>query len=672
LKKHLYIIFLLQVLTAGEILGQACTTLGQTPSTAFPVCGTTLFKQNTVPLCRTNDIFVPGCSGDGAQYANRNPFFYIFTCYTSGSLGFTITPLANNEDYDWQLYDITGRNPDDIFIDHALVVTGNWAGTYGPTGASATGVNFIQCASSPPDNKSTFAAMPPLIAGHTYLLMVSHFTDTQSGYTLQFSGGTAVITDPTEPHMQEAKPGCDGKTITLKLNKKIKCSSLTNPGSEFSIFPAVTTVVSAAGDSCSLSFDVDEINISLAAPLTNNTYQLIINKGSDGNTLLDNCDRPITAGETVTFTFNQPIPIFADSIGSAGCAPDELNIYFPKKILCSTIATDGSDFRVTGPSPVSVSGASGNCVNGLTGYVTVKLASPVVNKGTYQLTLKAGVDGSTVIDECGVELPVQTMDFTAADTVSADFTYTNLLGCRFDTLEFMHSGANDVNKWTWNLNGSQLFTRNHTAVLPAASVNNISLIVTNGVCSDTSSQQIILDNEVIAAFGMPGTVCPEDPLIVTDSSRGIIDSWRWSIGNFGTSTLQDPGPIALPRNDAESLYPVRLTVSNTTLGCTDTVSKILRVLKSCFIAVPTAFTPNGDGLNDFLFPLNALKADNLVFKVYNRWGQLVFAGKNWQDKWDGRVNGILQGTGVYVWFLSYTHHDTGKEVFQKGTSVLIR
>jgi len=121
---------------------QPCTTLGQTPSTAFPVCGTSVFHQTVVPLCNTNPLYVPGCSGTGnAAYANKNPFFYIFTCFTSGTLGFLITPLAPDEDYDWQLYDITGHNPDDIFTDTSLVVTGNWSGTYGNTGASDTGVS---------------------------------------------------------------------------------------------------------------------------------------------------------------------------------------------------------------------------------------------------------------------------------------------------------------------------------------------------------------------------------------------------------------------------------------------------------------------------------------------------------------------------------------------------
>src|SRR5579875_2525384 len=133
---------------------QSCTTPGQTPSTAFPVCGTSLFHQYTVPICQSHFLNVPGCSGNGnTAYQDKNPYWYKFTCYQTGTLGFLISPFDKGDDYDWQLYDITGHNPDDVFTDASLVVTGNWAGTFGNTGASSSGVNFIQCASDPADNK---------------------------------------------------------------------------------------------------------------------------------------------------------------------------------------------------------------------------------------------------------------------------------------------------------------------------------------------------------------------------------------------------------------------------------------------------------------------------------------------------------------------------------------
>ncbi len=98
----------------------------------------------------------------------------------------------------------------------------------------------------------------------------------------------------------------------------------------------------------------------------------------------------------------------------------------------------------------------------------------------------------------------------------------------------------------------------------------------------------------------------------------------------------------------------------------------MKVLKSCYIAVPTAFTPNGDGLNDYLYPVNAYKADNLEFKVYNRVGQLVFETKDWTVKWDGKIKSEPQDSGIFIWTLKYTNRDTGKKVFQKGSTVLIR
>jgi gliding motility-associated-like protein len=88
--------------------------------------------------------------------------------------------------------------------------------------------------------------------------------------------------------------------------------------------------------------------------------------------------------------------------------------------------------------------------------------------------------------------------------------------------------------------------------------------------------------------------------------------------------------------------------------------------------VPSAFTPNRDGINDYLYPLNAFKATNLSFKIFNRYGQIVFETTDWTQKWDGTIKGKNQPSGTYVWTLSYTESDTGKNVSVKGSSTLIR
>lgn len=655
----------------NTLFGQACTTLGQTPSTAFPVCGTTKFEQNNVPICSSNDLYVPGCN-DNANYANKNPFWYRFTCYQSGTLGFTITPNDLTDDYDWQLYDVTGLNPDQVFTNRNIIVSGNWAGNPGTTGASATGANFIQCASSYTGTEPRFAKMPELIAGHEYILLVSHFTDSQSGYSLTFSGGSAIITDPTEPHIQKASPNCDGRKIVVKLNKKMKCSSITTTGSEFSIVPGVATVVAAEAVNCNSSFDFDEIIITLSNALPTGNFQLLINAGTDNNTILDNCDRGIPTGEQASFSYFVPTPIPIDSVANAGCAPQEIKLHFSKKIDCSTIAANGSNFLVTGPTPVTVVSAAGACTGGLSDIITVRFTAPIYTQGLYTVTPRLAVNGGAVRDECGQIIQPLPVTFTTADTVSALFNYNNDIGCRNDTLTFSHNGANDVNSWTWTLNNNTTVTTpTHTVIWSASSTNTVSLVVSNGVCSDTSDVTIVLDNEVIASFTMPEVMCPEDQLQLINTSTGLIDTWRWTYV-IGNSNLQTPPAIKFANDNIERLYTIKLVASNTTLNCSDSMSKVLKVFDNCFIAVPSAFTPNGDGLNDYLRPNNAIKATNLEFKVFNRWGQIVFESRNWREGWDGKLKGITQSAGVYVWFLRYTHANTGEKVFQKGTTTLIR
>ena len=482
-----------------------------------------------------------------------------------------------------------------------------------------------------------------------------------------------MITDPNIPHLDNVEPDCDGTTLTVKLKKKVKCNSLTLNGSEFSLLPAVTTVIAAVTDSCAFGFDFDEITLTLAAPLPNGNYNLVINNGNDGNTLRDHCDNSIPQNESIPFAYQKPQPIFADSVGRPHCAPDSIKIYFPKKIDCSTIAANGSDFSVAGPSPVTVTGASGNCINDKTDYIVVKFSSPITTKGTYTVSLKAGSDGNVVIDECGQETPLQTLSFITVDTVSADFQQNILYGCVKDTLLFSHNGAHDVNFWRWKINDLPLlFSQTTSIIASASSTNNVSLFVSNGVCADSTAIVIQLDNEVKASFTADDFICPEDKVSVKNTSTGSIDTWRWTYGSIGMSLLKDPPPFLFPTLSREIKYPVKLLVTNQALGCSDSITKMITVLDFCTTDIPTAFTPNGDGLNDNFGPHNALKADNYQFRIYNRWGQLIFESKDWKKRWDGKVNGTVQGTGTYVWMLTYTHRDTGQKVLKKGTVTLIR
>jgi gliding motility-associated-like protein len=322
---------------------------------------------------------------------------------------------------------------------------------------------------------------------------------------------------------------------------------------------------------------------------------------------------------------------------------------------------------------VNVTAAGGNCIQGKTEYVVVRFAAPIYTRGTYTLSLRPGSDGSVLIDECGQETPDQQLNFTTADTVNADFSYTERLGCQRDTLRFIHNGANQVNAWSWIINGTAVSTlQQHTQIFPATSQNTVSLYVTNGTCIDTSTQQIILNNEVKANFEMPSVICPEDPLVIKNTSSGTVTSWKWQFDVLGGSILKDPPPFQWPNNGREAYYTVKLAAFNSILNCSDSLRKTLTVLDFCLIEIPTGFTPNNDGRNDRFGPYNALKADNYQFQVFNRWGQRMFHSRNWQEKWDGRWNGREQPGGVYVWMLTYNVPGSGQSVSRKGTVTLIR
>jgi gliding motility-associated-like protein len=348
-------------------------------------------------------------------------------------------------------------------------------------------------------------------------------------------------------------------------------------------------------------------------------------------------------------------------------------------VRCSSIAADGSDFTIVGPQGVTIAGVTYNCNNNnpqapVTTEVQINLTSPITAGGVYAIFTKNGNDGNPIADECGNWVPIGArIPFVAQPSVSAAFTYTVRTSCIKDTVHFQQTIPASVSHWRWELNGT-LFSDipNPVKVFSTNGDHAVRLIVSNGTCNDTAQTTIALNNKVTAGFNMPAVICPEDTLHVANTSSSNSDRWHWDFGGGVTSQLNQPLALRYPITGREAFYTVKLVSNNSAAGCADSVSKKVRVLSGCYIDVPTAFTPNDDGLNDYLQPLNALKADRLLFRVYNRFGQLVFESRDWTAGWNGKVGGIRQASGVYAWFLSFTHKDTGEKIFRKGTTVLIR
>ncbi|SEW30175.1 PKD domain-containing protein [Chitinophaga arvensicola] len=106
-------------------------------------------------------------------------------------------------------------------------------------------------------------------------------------------------------------------------------------------------------------------------------------------------------------------------------------------------------------------------------------------------------------------------------------------------------------------------------------------------------------------------------------------------------------------------------------GCTGTDDIFVRFIKGPDIYIPNAFSPNGDGLNDVFRPLPVGIVQIEFFRVFDRWGKLMYSTTTYMKGWDGTVNGNIAAVGTYVWVVQ--GKDINNETVQrKGTVTLVR
>ena len=142
-------------------------------------------------------------------------------------------------------------------------------------------------------------------------------------------------------------------------------------------------------------------------------------------------------------------------------------------------------------------------------------------------------------------------------------------------------------------------------------------------------------------------------------------SYLWSPGK-GISSITSPQPVF--NNTSPQTYFIRIVNA---AGCVFTDTLDVRMFSSQEIFVPELFSPNNDDKNDklnvFLVGITKLR----MFKVFNRWGQLMFQLRNEADGWDGTYLGIGQPVGTYLWQAEGLDIE-GKIIRRSGTTVLIR
>jgi gliding motility-associated-like protein len=278
-----------------------------------------------------------------------------------------------------------------------------------------------------------------------------------------------------------------------------------------------------------------------------------------------------------------------------------------------------------------------------------------VNTTTYQITSTVG--GCSTTDDVTVSL-VPYPGANAGNDVGICFGSSTQLNASIVGSSF-----------TWTPSGSLINPNTLNPVAsPAATTNYILTVTDNLGCPKPGRDTVVVTvlPKVNAFAGRDTNVVVGQP-IQFNASGG--NNYLWSPStNLSNPTINNP--TATYDGSFDSIR-YKIIVTNE-LGCADSVYLLVKIFNTKpLVFVPTAFTPNGDGKNDVFRPI-AAGIDNFeYFRVYNRWGQLVFSTTNTETGWDGNIGGKPQGSNTFVWIVKGVDY-TGKVVFAKGTVVLIR
>lgn len=299
-----------------------------------------------------------------------------------------------------------------------------------------------------------------------------------------------------------------------------------------------------------------------------------------------------------------------------------------------------------------------NAGNGFTSYVW--------QNGTMDSTLLVNTQGTYYIvaqNLCGAQL-TDTLNFMKTPVVPFEVQPLSAAICKGDSLQFTATGGTN---YSWS--PAALFN-NPFSSSPKASVNssqNIMVSITDLLCV----RDTVITIPVVVASGAQITIsksndvnCGMDTAVLV-ASGGVSYTWLPN-----QSIVRNYGSRITVRPFRNTTYFVQGTDA---MGCAGKDSVTVNFFRKGDqkLFVPSAFTPNGDGLNDVFRPIFIGPPAKYDFRIYNRWGQLVFQSKTPGEGWDGRFKGMLQESDVFVFYITAEGGCNGK-FEQKGTIALIR
>lgn len=296
------------------------------------------------------------------------------------------------------------------------------------------------------------------------------------------------------------------------------------------------------------------------------------------------------------------------------------------------------------------------------GLSNINTASPLANPNqntTYTVT-------GTSLQGC---VASDTVRVRVVQPVQVNLSPANADICAGGQVTLNATGAA---QWQWIQNTSGLSTTNQPNVVATPAATTTYTLVgrdADGCFADTAQATIVVHPLPTVNAGPDQEIVSGNSLQLEAATTGTIARYAWTPPT-DLSCTACPNPVATPR--IATAYVVTVTTDK---GCTamDTV----RITLSCGDAyyIPTAFTPNGDGLNDYFYVLGGGGTVKLI-RLYSRWGQLIFERSNVQvnDRtagWDGTLNGKPAPTASYIYTAVIECAD-GTVYEYKGSVLLLR
>ncbi|MBC7616023.1 MAG: gliding motility-associated C-terminal domain-containing protein, partial [Pedobacter sp.] len=217
--------------------------------------------------------------------------------------------------------------------------------------------------------------------------------------------------------------------------------------------------------------------------------------------------------------------------------------------------------------------------------------------------------------------------------------------------------------YQWFLNNSAINGATGTS-LNITQAGNYSVRVRNALECEAISNTFTVTTTALplAKITVNNTILIKGEGVVLTASGGLRYEWTPAEGLIGAS-LNIASPTVKPL--LTTTYTVTAFNAN---GCSST-AQITIVVKEDIPPLPNVFSPNGDGVNDFWVIDDIKSLPDHILKIFDRSGRILFTVRNYDNNWDGRVNGNLLEEGTYYYTISFLDKKT---ITRKGFITIVR